>query len=260
MKTILTFALLLVAFCGRTFASAQGESTDHPIQVLSPLETILPSSLKALLLEAPTVRVLVTVGDDGKLVDYLALEAPHHELLDKAEAFVKKIEFRPAVVEGKSIQSSAEIAVSFFDPEQRAFRQGVVAMPFGGSPGDAVARRTYELNKDRFTYQRAEPAQLDQPITLVETKVIVLTDASGQPAHGLCMVEFYVDRKGEPRAPRILKSDNETVSLSALLTLQHTRFKPPTHRGAPTYVRVRQPMSFAPPPENPPGSVSAEAK
>jgi hypothetical protein len=251
MRTALFVVSLFVASVfGLTAPLAAADDLNRPIQLLSQLETVIPSNLKSLLLENPSVAILVTVGEDGKLIDYLAVSAPHYDLLSKAEDVVKNAKFAPALVAGKPVQASVEIVVTFFDPEQRAYRLGVGPLPFGASPSDAVARRTYELSKDRFTYRRAEPAQLDHPVAVRESKIMVLTDANGDPANGSCVVDFYIDRNGDTRAPRIIKSDNDTVALSALLTLQNTHYLPPKRGGAPTFVKVRQPMTFAPPPAN----------
>jgi TonB family protein len=74
---------------------------------------------------------------------------------------------------------------------------------------------------------------------------MLYADAAGKPAAGRCVVEYWVDAGGSVRFPRVVTSDNEAVSLSALLTLQQTRFAPPTHDGGgPTYVQVRQAMEF----------------
>ncbi len=223
------------------------EAGDRPIQLTEKYETVIPVPLQSLLLDNPTVRYFVTVNEEGKLVDYLALDAMHFGLLDRADVILKQAVFSPALAAAKAVQASGEVTLYFFDPEQRALRSGLITRPFGLSQTDATSRRVYETSKDRFVYRRAEPAELDQPITELETKIMVLTDANGQTASGACVVDFYIDRRGEVRAPRMVSSDNETVALSALLTLQHTRYAPISRaKGTPAYVKVRLPMSFAP--------------
>ncbi len=147
---------------------------------------------------------------------------------------------------GEPVQASGEVTVYFYDPDQRLMRQGLIDLPFGGTSMDGASRRIYEISKSRFVYRRASPSELDQPIALRDTKVMVMTDAKGQPAAGECLVDYYIDARGDVRAPRVVSSDNDTVALSALLTLQNTHYAPVTRNGIPTYVKVRQPMSYAP--------------
>lgn len=223
------------------------ETGDRPIQLAEKIEAVIPAQLQSLLLDSPTVRYLVTVNEEGKLVDFIAIDTLHYGLLDRADALLKQAVFSPALVAGKAAQTSGEVTLYFFDPEQRALRSGLSTRPFGLSQTDATGRRVYETSKERFIYRRAEPAELDQPIQELETKIMVLTDANGVAASGGCVVEFYIDRRGEVRAPRVVSSDNETVALSALLTLQHTHYAPITRaKGSSAYVKVRLPMNFAP--------------
>jgi len=224
---------------------ADGAGT-RPIQLETNLEAVIPSQLKSLLLENPEVRFLITVNEEGKLSDYLAIEATHHELLPRAEELLRQAVFAPALDQGKPVQASCEITVRFFDPDQRAYRNGMGPMPFGNTSMEGANRRIYEVSKARFVYRRAETSELDQPVEMRETKVLVMTDAAGQPAAGECVVEYYIDSRGEVRQPRVVKSDNDTVALSALMTLQRTRYAPVTRAGLPAYVKVRQPMSYAP--------------
>jgi hypothetical protein len=233
------FALGLAAILAAT------ENGTHPIQQTGILEAVIPAPLQPLLLENAQVKFLVTVNEEGKIVDHLAIAATHHELLARADQALLQATFAPATDQGKPVQSSAEVTVFFFDPEQRAVRSGLISQPHGLTATEGAMRRIYEVSKARFAYRRAVAAELDHPVEAKETKVMVLTDAAGVPAAGGCVVDFYIDPQGEVRMPRVVSSDNETVALSALLTLQHTRYSPVTRNGVPAYVKVRQPISYA---------------
>jgi TonB family protein len=85
---------------------------------------------------------------------------------------------------------------------------------------------------------------LDEPLKLLESK-LCLVHPPGEPMpKGRVSVEYYVDHKGKVRMPRIMKSDGQYLSFSALETLKVTRFAPPNKNGKPTFVRVRQPFNF----------------
>lgn len=223
-----------------------GESVSRPIQADSDLEAVIPPELKSMLLREPYVQFLITVDANGTLVDHLATYATHYGLLDRAEKRLLRAKFSPAIAEGVPVQSSAEVSVTFFDPEQRAFHSGLISVPYGSSSMDAAVRWMSEAGKDALKYHLSQPDELDSPLQITNAKVLVMTDAEGRPAKGDCMVEFYVNDRGEVRLPRIVRSDNDTVSMSALLTVRETRFAPLTRKGLPTYVKVRQPMEFNP--------------
>ncbi len=230
-----------------TLLSARAETPAaglQPIVVKTSLEVRLPEKLRALLLEKPMVRCLVTVDEESRLVEYLAVEATHHELLERAGQAVREAKFEAATVSGRAVQSTAEVRVTFFDPEQRALQDGLVAQPFGSSSADAVSRRVYANAKERHGFRQSDQAELDAPLAMTAGKLMVLADDEGRTASGRCVVDYYVDHLGQPRIPRIISSDNDTVARSALLTLQQLRFAPPTRDGQPTCVKVRQPFIY----------------
>jgi len=230
------------------FASASGlraaEPGDRPLSVEGALEEVIPLELKAMLLEEPFVGFLVTVSADGAVVDYIATHATHFGLLERAEKRLLRAEFSPAVSGGAPVQSTGEFFVTFFDPEQRAFHSGLISRPHGSSSMDAAVRWMSEAGKKSLEYTASQPEELDHPLEMTAGKALVMTDAEGRPAEGACVVEFFINDRGEVRLPRIVSSDNETVSKSALLTILETRFSPVTRKGRPTYVKVRQPMEF----------------
>jgi hypothetical protein len=235
---------MLSALCA-SVGLAAAENGSLPIQQTGTIEAVIPADLQPLLLENAQARFLVTVNEEGQLVDYLPVEATHHALLPRAVETLRQVVFAPALKDGKPVQGTAEVTVFFFDPEQRAIRSGMISRPFGVTPSEGAERRIYEGSKGRLAYRRATAAELDRPLETRESKIVVLTDAEGRPAVGECLVDYYIDAQGEVRMPRVLKADNDTVALSALMTLQKTRYGPVTRDGIPAYVKVRQPMSYA---------------
>lgn len=235
-------AVLLLAL---PVVRAQSPSAgDEPVVVKTSLDVRMPEKLRVLLLDSPAVHFLVTVDEDSRLIEYVAVEATHHELLERAEKAIREAKFAAAKSGGQAVQSTTEVRVTFFDPEQRALQDGLASQPFGSSSSDAVARRVYEGAKERFVFRQSEQSELDTPLAMTGGKLMVLADDAGHAATGRCVVDYYVDHHGQPRIPRIVSSDNDTVSRSALLTLQQLRFAPPTRDGRPTCVKVRQPFIY----------------
>lgn len=236
-------------FMGLPARAQNTAAGDQPVVVRTSLDVRMPEKLRALLLDNPAVRFLVTVDEAGRLADHVAIAATHHELLERAEQAVGGARFEAAVSQGQPVQATVEVRVSFFDPEQRAMQDGLVTQPFGSSSSDAAARRIYANEKERHVFRQSDQAELDAPLAVTGGKLVVLADDEGRTANGRCVVDYYVDHRGQPRVPRIVSSDNDTVARSALLTLQQLRFAPPTRGGLPTCVKVRQPFVYEGAPE-----------
>lgn len=216
-----------------------------PVTQKHPLEAVLPSDLRALMMENPEVVFQVMVSPEGGIQDFLAVEGTHWRLLEPAIAKLKEaVKFEAAMLDGKPVPGKITVTISFFDPEQRAWRQSGSYTPMGGSVSDAVRRRTYDLERESEQYRESSPPDLDSPLRLVEARLKLVHPPDQPVPTGTVLVEYYVDHEGHPRLPRILKSDSESLSLSVLLSLENTRFEPPLRAGRPTYVKVRQPFNF----------------
>lgn len=238
-------------------SAAFGAATERGVAPVDVIEAVIPAEVRGLPLENPGVVFLVRVDETGGLVEHMPLAATHYKLIAAAVPVLTAASFQPALVAGRPVAATAEVAVTFYDPEQRAYQQGIGPLPYGHSATDGVISHFYWSEKQRVTFHRSKPAELDHPLAIAVTKVMLYQDSSGRPARGRCVVEYWVDAAGNPRFPRIVSSDNEAVSLSALLTLQQTKFVPPTHEGLPTYVQARQPMEFNTEPVLPAGPKSS---
>ncbi|RME67823.1 MAG: hypothetical protein D6781_12335 [Verrucomicrobia bacterium] len=217
---------------------------DQPIRLDQPLQLPLPPQLKTLPLNNPHARILIDLDEAGVLVDVMPIEATHCELLEPALKAVRDAPFIPAREDGRPVRSQAMVYVSFFDIEQEAWRQGTGILPFGGNVSDAIESRFYRNMPSRYAYGESRPDELDAPLQIVASKIRLYTSEEGVRQKGTCLVEYFVGPDGNVHFPRIIHSDHDDLSMSALLTLQVTRFAPPKRHGNPTCVKVRQPFNF----------------
>lgn len=208
------------------------------------LEVPVPPDLLGLMMEDPQARYRVQVDARGQVKEAFCLEATHYRLVDVGLKRVLKTEFEPALQLGIPISMGAIVTVRFFDPEQEIWRSGVDYRPFGSNASTAVERRMYNVNKESYVYAESAVDELDDLLVLLEGKIIVVSDEAGNKAKGKCKIEFYIGPDGKVYFPRIVESEDDLVSMSAITTLQGFQFKPPTVDGRPTYVRVRQAFSF----------------
>lgn len=216
----------------------------RPVVQERALDIILPPDLRPLQLEDPRVEFRVIVDPRGQILDSLATSATHHDLLEAAEKALAQAKFKPATLDGKPVTGKITVTVTFYDPEQRMWRQGGIAVPMGVSVSDAVERRMYDLSKQSFVYRESNPSELDQPLRLLQSKLSMVHPEGGTVPKGSVLVEYYVDHAGNVRLPEIIESDSEYLSMSVLMTLRDTLFASPTRDGHPTYVKVRQPFNF----------------
>ena len=219
-------------------------AADRPVEVIGSLDAVIPASLKSLLIDQPYVLFKVDVGEDSTIYDAMAIESNHRDLIPAATKKLLSVKFTPAEKNGTPIRSRVFAYVRFYDPEQRAWKQGANHLPFGGSVTDAVQRRLYATSETRYVYGESQPDEIDQPIESLKNSRRIFAGGNGITAKGRCLVEYYVSPEGRARFPSALESDSDDVSISAALVLLKTRFAPPRRAGQPTFIKVQQEFIF----------------
>ncbi len=204
----------------------------------------VPPDLRGLLMEQPQARYLVQVSEEGFVTEALCLEATHFDLVAPGMSKVLQAEFSPALNLGIPVSVAGMILVRFYDPEQEAWRSGVDYTPFGSNVSVGTERWMYNISRDSYTYSETKIDDLDDLLILLEGEIVVLSDDQGNKAAGECLVEFYIGPTGKVLFPRIIQSDGELVSMSAIMSLKKFRYQPPTRDGRETYVQVRQTFRF----------------
>jgi len=208
------------------------------------LQLAIPEELEALNIPTPYAQIFVEVDDRGKVIDVMPIKASHFDLIPPAVKLIKKTTFNPAQLNGKPVKGKAAVHVNFFDEKQLSWKSGIGVLPFGGTVSDAVQSRFYQNAPTRFMFRESEHKDLDHPLRLVESKIRIFKSEEGVETPGTCLVEYYVGPDGEVHFPKIIKSDHDDISTSALLTLEVTKFQPPLRNGRPTCVKIRQPFNF----------------
>jgi hypothetical protein len=240
--TSLSRSLLILFCCLPGLLSATVQQSDS-LEIDGNFRLPVPQDLRALHMERPHAAILVGVDSEGNLVDIMPYSATHVDLLEPAIKAVEKAEFRPSG-DGASVQR-AKVFVNFFDPEQEAWRNGLGGLPLGGTVSEAAERRIYKLSSSNFTFEESKPQELDNGLRILEARLRIFVSEEGKRQKGQCVVEYFVGPEGKVHFPKVLESDHEDLSMSALLSLETTRFEAPTRGGKPTWVKVRQPFNFS---------------
>jgi hypothetical protein len=239
-------AVVCVILMALITSSAEEPQKDgfKPAKPVRPIETTIPYEIKHLHLNDPSVLFHVLIEDNGTVIDYLAIDATHHILLELAEKALLKANFKPAQKDGNAVSSKLAVRVWFFDPEQRAMKRGMIGLKGGTTSLDTIDRRLYQSKRETFRYKESMQGDLDKPLRMLESKLLLIHPEGEPMQKGRVVVEYTVDHAGRVRLPEIVETDGEYLSLSAISSLRETVFAPPTCDGKPTYVRVRQPFNF----------------
>ena len=164
------------------------------------------------------------VDADGNPSDFICIETNHPGLGDVAIAGIQRSGLRPAMENNQPTEVITTLRVDF--------------MPGGGAAVEVSS----------LDHKIASPRDLDEPLRFrVEPVPFVAVDDEGNPFSGEARVEFFIDRDGSVKLPRVLSATNEHVAQVAMRTVREFQFAPPLRRGKPVPVRVVQPFRFGNP-------------
>ncbi|KAF0094835.1 MAG: TonB family protein [Puniceicoccaceae bacterium 5H] len=205
-------------------AAVQAEKTEPKAKEKITVQA--PDSMQDANLQDAHVDMLLLIGKDGQVADFVTLSAPSAELLEPAEAAVQEASFTPGENDGTPMPALLEVKLPV---------QG------GTQDGKAIEEPQYAISN---------PKNLDQPLKAVEQgQTYVPSNEEGERIFGSAVVEFFVDRDGTVRVPRAVKSDDPHITEAAVMTLRGVHFTEPRIDGKPTAVLVRMPFAYNKPKE-----------
>jgi TonB family protein len=166
---------------------------------------------------------------------------------------VTDVEVREATAPAFGKALAAAVATWVFD---RAFDHGQVVsqrllkhadfeLPVGGDSADPVVRIVSALQSGTPMGAKG----LDSPLKPIYRVSPLYPNKLAKPngANGQAMIEFVVDQEGRARLPRIVSASDEAFGWAAATAIGQSVFTPPRRGGKPVDVKVRIPISFAPP-------------
>jgi len=209
-----------------------GDGIGQEPKLVSSLQISLPRDVANLPIQEPRAVLRVRVGQTGKVLDCLCVEAFHLSLRSLAEKAVKQALFEPAMVEEKPVISDFTLILQF--QQQDIVSQSII---------EHIDSNQYRVQAHRFHFGLSGPRELDAPLEIINRgETYMPVRDSGEIVHGMAVVEFFVDPDGRPRLLRIERSDDPEISKAAQLTFQELRFTPPRNEGRPTVVKTRLPF------------------
>ena len=224
---------------GATVATLAGAAAvaegDRALRVIQTVPVRAPESVATLDYPWGQVAFIINVDATGRLVDYLVERSTAPGFTAAAEKALREWRFAPAWREGQAV-GTRELLVIDFEP------RGIVV----NLRRDAFATRLFDrVARPRPEAQVSGPAELDAPLHVIASKSPQpIAPQPTRPSSGRVVLDFLVDPAGRPRMPVVLASPSDAHAASAVDALSQWRFSPPTRKGEPVAVRVRQEFVF----------------
>jgi TonB family protein len=183
-----------------------------------------------------TVRVVIKVDETGRLDDWLVVAYTHETLARSAVDALKRWKYTPARLNGEPVSAQAEMQFTF-RVEGVVVSQNMVEHFLARARGD----------EPEFVYRPSTLRELDR----IPTPVHVVSpnyspELAQRGIHGDVTVEFYIDEKGQVRLPVVPGNQPPELTELAVAAVSQWTFEPPTRRGQPVLVQVRQVFHFEP--------------
>ena len=237
MKTLL--ASLLVAFgAGPVLAQLPAQPQEfQSVKVIQSSPAIFPEDLIPNYRNGGHVRMEISVGPDGKLGEWLVTAHTHQRFADAAVAALKDLSFEPARWRGEPVPVCITLN---FDFEVK----GVV---ISLSSSEVLANQFNTMLYQQDAYSTCTLRELDRiPVPRKAVAPVYPKELADRGDSGAISVEFFIDEQGNVRMPYVLGRPNVALANLAVDAVRQWTFEPPTRKGQPVLVHVRQLFQFRP--------------
>lgn len=234
-RPLLAFILL----CGT--AAAQPAPNTIPgfesMQIEARSMPNFPSALIGRGITDGTVRVVIKVDETGRLDDWLVIAYTHETLARSAVDAMRRWKYAPARLNGEPVSAQCEMQFNF-RVEGVVVSQNMV---------EHFLSHVRGAHEQEFVYRPSTLRELDR----IPTPVNVVSpnyppELAQRGIHGDVTVEFYIDEEGQVRLPVVPGNQPPELTELAIAAVSQWTFEPPTRRGQPVLVQVRQSFHFAP--------------
>lgn len=207
---------------------------NQPLLLESAVDVMWPH---ALLLEGKggSASVEFTVQPTGNVSDVKVREATHPDFGRALAATMEQWLFSPALSEGRTVAVTLMKKAEF----KAVSMEGVEA-------GEDPLARLVRLTRSGAVRGGVGLDERVTPIYRVAPGYPAALAAGERPS-GSATIEFFIDRDGRARLPRIVSATHEEFGWAAATAVGQWIFKAPKRGGEPTEVKVQIPFNFVPP-------------
>ena len=201
--------------------------------------TFVPQLSPVMLMEGVTegtVVIAIDLSATGEITDHLVLGTTHRALVAPCVDALKSWKFTPARYDGVPVPVQTDLTVNYSAKGVVVSRAAVLDLN----------QHVQQIFGYRFESRRRPVRELDQalaPLSVTAPKYAIQAEKEG--VRGQVRVHFYIDEHGAVRLPSIEGDAHPYLSQQALQAIREWRFAPPTARGKPVLVSVRQDFQFS---------------
>ena len=206
------------------------------MKIIQTEEPLFPFQLQQLSVTEGEARVVINVGPDGKLDEWLVVGYSMPEFADVAVRAIKQWRYEPARLRGEAVGATTELVFHF---ETRGTL--VVSQTIMENLEARVLRVLSGANSFR-TYALRELDRIPTPIYTVSPQYP--RDLAEKGVKGKIAIDFFIDETGAVRMPAGSATDDPRLSGLAITALRQWKFDPPIHDGRSVLAQATQVFNF----------------
>ncbi|WP_164976031.1 energy transducer TonB [Oleiharenicola lentus] len=203
--------------------------------VVVTVEPQIPARLRMEGLRDGRVTFAVDVDAEGKLTDWLVLEASHADLIAPCSEAIQRWRFSPARYDGARVPVRVKFTVNL------SMTGAVISRTVVDTVGDFFER----VAGRPLDYRISRGNEIDRPLeALNRVSPAYASEAQRQGVAGRVTVFFFVDERGQVRLPAVSAETHPYLSGIAVRAMREWKFTPPTREGRPVTVEASQAFVF----------------
>jgi len=228
--------LLGILFLVSPIFAAENPAASTPkkyFKIIQTTRTAYPVRMMNIGVSNGSVRVVIHVNEEGKLVDWLFVAYTRKEFADEVERVMKKWTFEPERDGDEPISTIVDLTFTFEVNGIMLVQRHGVDLPLVND-----ISRQYE-------FQACSLKNIDRiptPVSIVNPTYP--KEWAEQGITGKAVVDFYIDETGKVRLPASISSSNPMLAGIAVAAVSKWQFTPPTRKGSPVLVHAQQIFEF----------------
>ena len=188
--------------------------------------------------EEGDLHLIVDINADGTVADWIITRAHNENMIRAVNRVIEEWTFHPATRDGEPIPIVIGLIFSFS-------KRGTSLVE--GNISDLYLKSLSNFHEDVVPVRSfTELDKVPEPVNIVRPQLN--PDIPENMRSGEVIVSFFIDETGKVRIPVIEEYEgHKGLADAAYNAILQWQFKPPTVRGRPVIVQVRQPFRFVPP-------------
>ncbi len=206
------------------------------MKIIQTEEPIFPYQLQQLSVTQGEARVVINVGPDGKLDEWLVVGYTMPEFADVAVRSIKQWQYEPARLRGEPVGATTELVFHFETHGTLVVSQTIV---------ENLEAQVLRVLAHAYSFRAYALRELDRiPTPIYTISPQYPRELADKGVKGKVAIDFFIDQSGAVRMPAGSATDDARLSGLAIAALRQWKFEPPTHNGRPVLAQATQVFNF----------------